>query len=147
MKSGTDRYKMLIRNLMTSPAITADPNTSVRDLAISMKTHDIGVIPIVSEKGLVGIVTDRDLVLRLLTQPGAIGDVRVSQVMSTDLVTCFADQDETEAAAIMGDNQVRRLLVQDRTGKLLGVLSVGDIAENLSEELAGQALGEIVEQR
>jgi CBS domain-containing protein len=138
---------MLIRNLMTTPPVCVCPDTSVRDVAVLMKTYDIGTIPIVSEVGVVGIVTDRDLVLRLLTQTGSLSEVPASQAMSTDLITCFADQDVTEAAAIMGDNQVRRLPVLDRSGELLGVLSVGDIAENASEELAGQALGEIIEDR
>ena len=138
---------MQIRSLITTPPVCVRPDTSVRDVAVLMKTHDIGVVPIVSESGLVGILTDRDLVLRLLTQTGGLSEVPVSEAMSSGLVTCFADQEVTEAAAIMGDNQVRRLPVLDRSGVLLGVLSVGDIAENVSEELAGQALGEIIEER
>ena len=67
--------------------------------------------------------------------------------MSKGAITCFADQNVAEAAAIMGDNQVRRLLVLDRSHRVLGVLSLGDIAENASEDLAGEALGEIVETR
>lgn len=101
-------------------------------------------MPIISKAGLVGIVTDRDLVLHVLTQTDVIGTSPVSRVMSVDPVICFADQKPVEALAIMGDHQVRRLVVLDRSGKVLGVLSIGDIAENASEELAGQALGEIV---
>lgn len=138
---------MQIRQLMTTPPVCVGPDASVRDVAVLMKIHDIGVVPIVSESGLVGLLTDRDLVLRLLPQTTALSEVPVSQAMSTRLVTCFADQDVAEAAGIMGDNQVRRLPVLDRSGELLGVLSVGDIAENASEELAGQALGEIIEER
>ena len=71
----------------------------------------------------------------------------MSDAMIREPASCRADQDVAEAAAIMGDEQVRHLLVLDRSGGLVGVLSVDDIAENASEELAGHALGEIVEKR
>jgi CBS domain-containing protein len=67
--------------------------------------------------------------------------------MTGHAVMCFADQDIEEAAQIMGEAQVRHLLVMDRSGGFVGMLSLDDIAENASEELAGQALGEIVEKR
>ena len=63
------------------------------------------------------------------------------------MITCFADQDVAEAAALMGEERIRRLLVIDRSGVPVGILSLGDIAEHVSEELAGQALGEISEAR
>ena len=67
--------------------------------------------------------------------------------MTREVITCFADQDTAEAAAQMGEERIRRLLVVDRAGMASGILSVGDIAEHVSEELAGQAMGEISEAR
>jgi CBS domain-containing protein len=138
---------MLIRELVTTPAIFVSPGTPVRDVAWLMKKHDIGAVPIVLEAGPVGLVTDRDLVVRMMSKPDCTNTLPISEVMSPTPISCFVNQDVVEAAAIMGDNQVRRLLVLDRNGSLIGVLSVGDIAENASEQLAGQALGEIVETR
>jgi CBS domain-containing protein len=74
-------------------------------------------------------------------------DTAVAEIMSRDLITCSAEGDVAEAAALMGERQVRRLLVIDRAGAAVGILSLGDIAEHASEELAGQALGEISEAR
>ena len=95
---------------------------------------------------LVGIVTDRDIVIRALGNPDRVISL-AREIMTPDPLTCLEDQDVAEAAVIMGDNQIRRLPVLRRDGQLVGVLSLGDIAENFSEGLAGEVLGEVVEGR
>lgn len=138
---------MKTQALMSSPAITASPDLPIRDAASLMRDHDIGVIPVVSGGVPVGVLTDRDIVVRLLSQADAFVDVSVSSAMSAGAKSCFADQDVSEAATIMGDNQVPRLLLTDRSMQLLGILSLGDTSENASQEPAGEAPGEIVETR
>ena len=94
-------------------------------------------------------MTDRDIVIRALAAKGfMLGlDTAIADIMSRDVITCFADDDVAAAAALMGEDRIRRLLVIDHAGMPVGILSVGDIAEHVSEELAGQALGEISEAR
>ena len=138
---------MQVRNVMSSPVVSATIHTTIRDAAAMMRRHDVGALPVLDGTGAVGIVTDRDLVTRVLSREGGAGQMQVAAAMTPGPVTCSADQDVAEAAAIMGDRQVRRLLVVDRSGEIVGLLSLGDIAENASEELAGQALGEISEGR
>jgi len=138
---------MQIRKVMTIPAITGASDASIREIARLMRDHDIGFIPIVSDGSPVGVLTDRDIVTRILSVADVPAEVTATQAMSDHPVTCHMDQDVAEAASIMGDNQVRRLLVVDHDDRLVGILSLGDIAENVSEGLAGQALGEVVELR
>ena len=140
---------MLVRKVMSSPVISATPDTTIRDAAGRMRTYDVGTLPIIQECTPIGIVTDRDIVIRALAAKGfALGlDTSVKDIITRNVITCFADQDVAEAAGLMGEERVRRLLVIDRSGVPVGILSVGDIAEHVSEELAGQALGEISEAR
>lgn len=138
---------MQIRKVMTIPAITGASDASIREIARLMRDHDIGLIPIVLDGSPVGVLTDRDIVTRILPVADVPAEITAAQAMSDHPVTCHMDQDVAEAASIMGDNQVRRLLVVDHDDRLVGILSLGDIAENVSEGLAGQALGEVVELR
>ncbi|WP_217639336.1 CBS domain-containing protein [Salinihabitans flavidus] len=134
---------------MSSPVISATPETTIREAAERMRENDVGALPVLQLGRPIGIVTDRDIVIRALAAPGfALGpDTSIGDILTRNVITCFVDQDASEAAALMGEERVRRLLVIDRSGTAVGILSVGDIAEHVSEELAGQALGEISEAR
>ena len=140
---------MLVRQVMSSPVINATTTTTIRDAAELMRTHGVGTLPVLDARRPVGIVTDRDIVARALAAPGcALGpDTAITDIMSRQVITCYADQEIAEAAAVMGECRIRRLLVIDRAGAPVGILSLGDIAEHVSEDLAGQALGEISEAR
>ena len=140
---------MLARKVMSSPVISATPDTTIRDAAVRMRENEVGGLPVLQDGKPIGIVTDRDIVIRALAANGfAFGlDTSVGDIITPKVITCFADQDAADAAAVMGEDRVRRLLVIDRLGAAVGILSVGDIAEHVSEELAGQALGEISEAR
>ncbi|MCZ0813081.1 MAG: CBS domain-containing protein [Pseudomonadota bacterium] len=140
---------MLVRKVMSSPVISATPETTIRDAAERMRENDVGALPVLQDGKPIGIVTDRDIVIRALAAPGiALSlDTSVADIMARNVITCIIDQDAAEAAAMMGEARIRRVLVVDRSGAAVGILSVGDIAEHVSEELAGQALGEISEAR
>ncbi|MBO6640361.1 MAG: CBS domain-containing protein [Roseitalea sp.] len=135
---------MLVHQIMSKPVNTIGPTESIGMAAGLMRKFNVGVLPVVNRQGnVVGIVTDRDLVLSLPWQQSG----PVEAVMTRQVVHCDPDQTIQTVAGIMGDHQVRRLTVLDRRERLVGIVSVGDIAENASEQLAGQALGEIVETR
>lgn len=140
---------MRVGNVMSSSVISATPETTIRDAAERMRAHGVGALPVLQDGNPIGIVTDRDIVMRALAARGfALGpDTGIASIITRNVITCFDDQDASEAAALMGEERVRRLLVIDRSDAAVGILSVGDIAEHVSEELAGQALGEISEAR
>lgn len=143
------RITMFVKKVMSSPVIRATAGTTIREAAEQMRGQRVGALPVFRDCEVVGIVTDRDIIIRALAATGfALGpDTRVTDIMSCDVITCYEDQDVAEAAAVMGERRVRRLLVMDRSGVSVGILSLGDISEHVSEELAGQALGEISEAR
>ena len=140
---------MRVNNVMSSPVIQATIATTIRDAAKTMRAHGVGTLPVFRNQVPAGIVTDRDIVTRALAARGfALGpSTPVADIMSRNVITCFDDQELAEAAALMGEQQIRRLVVIDRSGAAVGILSLGDIAEHVSEELAGQVLGEISEAR
>ncbi len=145
MNFGEDR--MLVHNVMRAKVSSVGPNTSVRAAAALMMDRDIGMLPVCEGGRPFGVETDRDLVIRMLADITPSADLPVSAVMTPRVHTCRADQDVVSIAQLMGDTQVRRLVVCDNSVRLVGVVSLGDIARDASEELAGQALGEIVETR
>lgn len=139
---------MRVDRLMSRPAHTILTGQSIGKAAGLMRRFGVGVLPVVNPQGtVVGMLTDRDLVVGLAWQQDGPLATLVESLMTTKVVHCYADQTVAAIAAIMGDHQVRRLPVLDRAERLVGIVSVGDIAEDASERLAGEALGEIVETR
>ncbi|WP_323035773.1 CBS domain-containing protein [Pararhodobacter sp.] len=136
---------MLIRRVMRTPVTTITPDTSVRAAAALMAELGLGALPVCDNGRPIGILTDRDIVIRWV--PNAIGDINIGRIMSPQIVTCLADQTIECAAHLMSDMQIRRLVVVDRDGIIAGIITLGDIANDASEELAGQTLGEVVETR
>ncbi|QCO57595.1 CBS domain-containing protein (plasmid) [Pseudorhodobacter turbinis] len=138
---------MLVRDIMQKRVSFVGPNASVHAAAALMQDRDIGILPVCEDGKPIGVVTDRDLAMRLLADVGVCAEMPVRAVMTPQVYFCHADQDITVAAHMMGDWQIRRLLVCDVNGALMGIVSLGDMARDASEELAGQTLGEIVETR
>jgi CBS domain-containing protein len=134
---------MNVREIMTAKVLTVRPDTSIFQIAKLMRDEDIGSVPVVENEKLIGIVTDRDIVIRALaeSQPGKNMDARA--VMSSRVLYCFEDQTVEEVLANMGDQQVRRLPVVDRDKRLVGVVSLGDLAEKAPPANAGESLSQI----
>jgi CBS domain-containing protein len=106
-----------------------------------MKTLEVGLLPVCEGDHLVGMITDRDITVRATAEalPPGIGQVR--DVMTPDVVYCFEDQDVKEAARLMAENQIRRLVVLNRDKRLVGIVSLGDLAvETGDEKLAAKTL-------
>jgi len=139
---------MKVHQIMSMPAQTIGANQTIGTATLLMKQFDVGALPVLHGRGsVVGMITDRDIVLGLADSASAQLSMEVSQMMTRSVLCCYADQTVETIAAIMSDNQVRRLPVMDRFERLVGVVSVGDIAEDASERLAGEILGEVVETR
>lgn len=136
-----------VRDVMHRPAVTIPATATVVEAALAMHRSKVGLLSVTEGAEVVGVITDRDIVVRELAKgpPGPHG--RVSDAMSRDIIRCL-ETETVEAAAIrMADHQIRRLPVFDAAGELVGVLSLDRIAEECCEHLAGETLGEIVEVR
>ena len=131
-----------VRDIMTSEVETASPDTTLEEVATMMKTEDVGAIPIVEDEELVGIITDRDIVVRCVAEGKDASEISVEDILSEDLETASPDMDVDEAVRLMSQRQIRRLpVVEDN--RLVGMLALGDIAVKQDEEEAGEALEDI----
>jgi CBS domain-containing protein len=135
---------MKVRELMTKQPTTVEPNATLGEVATLMKQEDCGSIPVVEAGRLVGIVTDRDIVIRGVAAGVDPKTQRVSKVMSSDPVTIGADDDIDEAEKKMADRQIRRLPVVEG-GKLVGIIVTAQIARAGNERKVGETLKEISE--
>jgi CBS domain-containing protein len=125
---------MRIAEIMTQgpEVITADFN--LKDAARKMRELDIGMLPIRSDDRLVGMLTDRDITVRAVAEGRIPGRTRVADVMTKAVVYCFEDQDVADAAKLMQEKQIRRLPVLSRQKRLVGIVSLGDVAVHSGEE-------------
>lgn len=131
-----------IKEIMTTDVKTLSSDASISEAANIMKTLDIGAVPVVQDNMPIGIVTDRDIIIRGVAT-GKNSKDAVSSIMTTEVITITPDVDVHEAADIMAANQIRRLpIVQDK--QLVGIVAIGDLAvETIFENEAGEALHNI----
>ena len=127
---------MQVQQIMQTAIRFADPNMTIRDAARSMRADNIGALPVSENGRLVGIVTDRDIVVRAVAEERSPGDTSVRKVMSKGVCYCFEDDDVDEAAGVMAEHQVRRLPVINREKQLVGFITLADLGR--SEEHAAQ---------
>lgn len=134
---------MKVSDAMTSQVSVARPSDTVRQVAETMAKVDSGVVPVVDDGKVVGLVTDRDIVLRVVAE-GRSFDSAVSDVMSDGEVLSVKEDDVlADATAKMANNQVRRLVVLNDAGNLTGILSLGDVAKDYGAKQVGKTLEEI----
>jgi len=123
---------------MTRDVRVANPGQSIRDVAKIMAEIDAGSMPVGENDRLVGMITDRDIAIRAVAK-GKGPDTPVSEVMSKEVKYCFEDEDLEHVAKNMGDIRVRRLPVVSRDKRLVGIVSLGDVAQNEDTETTGEA--------
>jgi CBS domain-containing protein len=127
---------------MTSNPCSVDTDKSVAYAAKMMRDEDVGIAPIVEGDRLVGVLTDRDVTVRVVAEGRDPEQVKVTEVASRDVVTLDPDQDLDEALRLMARHQVRRLPVVEEDGRLVGVVAQADVARTADE----RHVGEVVEQ-
>ena len=131
-----------IREIMSRDVRTISSDATIKDAANIMNTMDIGSVPVLEDNKLVGIITDRDIVLRSVAQ-GQDSNQKISNVMTRDIETVCSDTEVHEAADIMSKKQIRRLPVVDGDS-LVGIIAIGDLAvEGMYADEAGEALHDI----
>jgi CBS domain-containing protein len=123
-----------VRDVMTAEPIVLQQDQSIADAAQAMRDAAVGAVLVVDGDKLCGLVTDRDIVVRAVAE-GAEPGSPVGQVVSPDLVAVAADDETSEAARVMQDNAVRRLPVLD-DGRIVGIVSIGDLAVSQGEDSA-----------
>lgn len=134
---------MLVQEAMSSDVVWVSPSEEIGNVASKMKEFDIGAIPICKNEEVVGIVTDRDIVVRGLVDDGDIVKHSVREVMSVHPVWCSPTEDVEDAVRLMEDKQIRRLPVVDDKRHLVGLLSLGDISQKTSHELSGEVIAAV----
>lgn len=130
---------MPIENLARSDVVTSSPEASIEDLATEMRDEEVGSILITDDGELQGIVTDRDLTIRVLARQADPSDLSAEDVMSSDLCTIERGAGFYQATELMAEHGVRRLPVCDDDDALVGIITVDDLNELLADEQEGLA--------
>jgi CBS domain-containing protein len=133
---------MKVREFMTAQVVSAKPTDTVENVARMMSEIDSGAIPVIEDDLVIGMITDRDIVIRVIAERKD-GFTPVSEVMTQGVESCLEDDDIAEAARRMAELQMRRLVVFNSEGELSGIISLGDIAIEHQGNLATEALEEI----
>jgi len=135
---------MKVREAMTRDVRIADPEQSIREAACTMADIDAGALPVGENDRLVGMITDRDIAVRAVAQGRSPG-TKIRDVMSKEVLYCFEDDDLDDVAKNMSQMKVRRLPVLNRDKRLIGILSIGDLALHEDEKTAGRTIAHVSE--
>lgn len=137
---------MKVSEVMTTGIDLVDPSTSVKDAATQMAELDVGAIMVGSADSIEGVLTDRDILVRVVVEGRNPGDVALRDVMSPEVTVCRAEDTIEAAFAQMREGQFRRMPVIDETGKPIGVVTLSDLARHVeSPEKLAESLREISE--
>ena len=137
---------MKLREIMSSEVEVIHPDDTLQTAAQKMRDRDIGFLPVMDGDELIGVLTDRDLVLRAMAD-----GVKLKSMIGRDIATspgiyCFDDQDADEAAQLMREHHIRRLVILSRNdGSVKGVISLGDLAVNSAPDKSGEVLQSVSE--
>jgi CBS domain-containing protein len=137
---------MQVFEAMTPEVVSVPPETTLVDAAQTMKELDVGPLPVCDGERLLGMVTDRDIIVRAIAEGRDPRATEVRDVMTSEIVCCREDDDVRHAAKLMQDSQLRRLLVVNEEGRLVGIVSLGDIVlQTGDDKLAGKTLEKVSE--
>lgn len=139
-EAGTGQASRPISAVMTRNVEVVAPDAGLEETAEKMRRLDVGVIPVCDGQRLVGMISDRDITVKIVAAKRNPATSKVREAMSEGVTYCFEDQDVQEAAQLMADKQLRRLPILNREKKLVGIVSIGDVAVRGDTGSAGQAL-------
>ena len=135
---------MKLSEIMTREVAILQPDDSLQFAAKKMRDLNIGFLPVCDGEDLIGVISDRDIIIRALAE-GMDGSIMLGRdMMTTPAIYCFDDQDVSEAAQIMEENQIRRLVVISREdNRLVGIVSLGDLARTEPVDRSGKVLQKV----
>lgn len=134
---------MRVKEIMSKKVTWIGPDTSLRAAAKKMRDLDIGCLPVGENDRLVGMVTDRDIACRAVAIGRDPTKTTIGKVMSKGIVYCFDDQDVKDAAHLMEEKQIHRLPVLNRAKRMVGIVSVGDLALHVPNLLTGALVEQV----
>lgn len=135
-----------VRDVMTSNPECVTDKDSIRDVARIMKDQDTGVVPVVDGKKIIGMITDRDIVVRGLAEGKDLGNARVNEIMTKSVRSVREDATVDEALNMMSSAEIRRVAVVNNNDELVGIVSIGDISTNTNQDnKVGKAMESISE--
>ena len=138
---------MKIRDVMTRSVELVNPDTSLQEAARTMRETDTGFLPVGENDRLVGTLTDRDITIRAVAEGRDPKSAKVRDAMSEELVYVFEDAETAEAADLMAQRQIRRLPVLNQDKRLVGVVSLGDLATRTpDDDVVGQTVQDVSKQ-
>jgi CBS domain-containing protein len=141
MATAKEPNRRALKDVMTRDVETLAPTAAVLQAAEKMKSLDVGAIPVCDGTRLQGMITDRDIVLRIVAEKRNPETVNVQEAMTPDVLYCYDDQPIEDAARLMEQKQVRRVPVVNRQKQLVGIVSLGDVAVKAAmPEMAGKTL-------
>jgi CBS domain-containing protein len=137
---------MLVKEIMTHNVECISPGDTLEQAAGKMEELDVGPLPVCEGNRVVGMLTDRDITVRATAAGCDPKTTLVSDTMSQDIISCYEDQDVREAAKLMKEKQIRRLLVMNKANDLVGIISLGDLATEAEDsEQSGEVLKKVSE--
>lgn len=137
---------MKLSEIMTPNVVILQPDDSLQSAAKKMRDSDIGFLPVCDGESLIGVISDRDITVRAMADGMDASIMLARDLMTTPPIYCFDDQDVSEAARVMEANQIRRLVVLSRDNRrVVGVVSLGDLARNETASRSGEVLQKVSE--
>jgi CBS domain-containing protein len=133
---------MKVKDIMTSNVECVSPEDTLQEAALKMKEMEIGPLPVCDRLHIVGMLTDRDIAIRGVAEGRDPRSTKVSDVMTREVIRCFEDEEVEEAERLMQSRQVRRILVVNRDERLVGIVSLGDLAAEAGNP---QRVGEVLQ--
>jgi len=132
---------MKIKEIMTHTVEVIHPSDTLQNAAEKMRNHNVGFLPVYNGGELIGVLTDRDIVVRAMAKGADPRTMLSWEMITSPAIYCFEDQSVDDAIDLMHDNQIRRLVILNRTTKqLAGVISLGDLAINVDDKMSGEVL-------
>jgi CBS domain-containing protein len=125
---------MKVKDIMSSPVEEIRSDATISQAARMMQMSDIGVLPIMKDGDVVGVLTDRDIAIRVVAEGLDPQETSVSEVMSSEIICCSEDSSMEDAATLMEENQVHRLLVLSGANRVSGIISIADIVRRISDD-------------
>lgn len=135
---------MRVSEVMTRDVRLISPDHTIQEAAGIMADIDAGALPVGQDDRLVGMITDRDIAIRGIAR-GCDGNTKIGEVMTADIKYCFEDEEIGHVVKNMGDIQVRRLPVMNRNKRLVGILSLGDVATKGNQRQAAEIIKKVSE--
>lgn len=134
---------MIVRDIMSTNVEVVPPHSTLHEVAQKMQRRDCGSVIVVKDDRLVGMITDRDIAVRCVAAEHDPAGTTAEDIMSPEILYCRDTDDVDEVTRNMGENKVRRLPVIDSNKRLVGIVTLGDMASHSNHELCGHVLGDI----